>query len=82
MTIQRIEVRAVALSAIGIQQMVTDAGFMLDIHAMAYFDAMPLAERDYGQEGLKTQILYLCNNMKARTPEQKLVKKQLQQLAR
>jgi len=66
-----------------IQEMILKAGFKMDGYAQTYFNAMSDAEDTahlYGktpEEGLKVQVLYFFSNAKARTPEQKEIKKSL-----
>ena len=66
-----------------VQEIIMWADFKMDPYARAYFDAMKRAENEayiYGhtpEEGLKVQVLYFFSNAKARTPEQKRVKKEL-----
>lgn len=66
-----------------IQEMILKAGFKMDGFAQTYFDAMKRAEDEahiWGktpEAGLKAQVLYFFSNCKARTPEQKAVKKKL-----
>ncbi len=78
------EVKTVDLhNAEQIQEMILKAGFKMDGYAQSYFNAMKRAESEahlYGsspEEGLKTQVLYFFSNAKARTPEQKEIKKKL-----
>jgi hypothetical protein len=57
----------------------------LNPYARQYLDAMPeaydMAEKMYGQgngmRGVRTQVLYFLNNVKAKGDEQKALKKQL-----
>ena len=66
-----------------IQEMILKAGFKMNVYAKVYFDAMKDAEDtayvfdSSPEEGLKVQVLYFFSNCKARTPEQKEVKKKL-----
>ena len=66
-----------------IQEQILKAGFKMNVYAKVYFDAMKDAEttaylyRSTPEEGLKVQVLYFFNNCKARTPEQKEIKKKL-----
>ncbi len=63
------------------------AGFKMNVYAKVYFDAMKDAEdtaylyRSTPEEGLKAQVSYFFANCKARTPEQKGIKKSLQEWA-
>ena len=66
-----------------IQEQIMKAGFKMNVYAKVYFDAMKDAEDtayvfdSSPEEGLKAQVLYFFANCKARTPEQKKVKKSL-----
>ena len=66
-----------------IQEMILKAGFKMNVYAKVYFDTMKDAETtaylydSSPEEGLKVQVLYFFSNCKARTPEQKEVKKSL-----
>jgi len=66
-----------------IQEMILKAGFKMNVYAQTYFDAMKEAEvtahmyRASPEEALRTQVLYFFSNAKARTPEQKKIKKKL-----
>ena len=66
-----------------IQEQILKAGFKMDSYAKVYFDAMKDAEDTaylFGhtpEEGLQVQVLYFFANCKARTPEQKEIKKSL-----
>lgn len=66
-----------------IQEIIIAAGFKMNAYAKAYFDAMKEAEitaHMYGatpERALKTQVLYFFSNCKAKTPEQKEIKKKL-----
>ncbi|GAH37460.1 unnamed protein product, partial [marine sediment metagenome] len=59
------------------------AGFKMNGYAEAYFNAMKEAEdtahmyRASPEQALKTQVLYFFSNCKAKTPEQKEIKKKL-----
>ena len=66
-----------------IQEIILKAGFKMNVYAKVYFDAMKDAEdtaylyRSTPEEGLKAQVLYFFANCKAKTPEQKEIKKSL-----
>lgn len=49
--------------------------------AKVYFDAFPIAEQEYGERGLKLQIVYFFSNVVARTAKQKQLKKELMRWA-
>lgn len=70
------------VTAHNIMNIIRDAGFDLsDPYAKVYFEAFPLAEADYGERGVRTQILYLFNNLRCKGPEQQRVKKMLMKIA-
>lgn len=46
-------------------------------YAQAYFDAMGESYSLYGMKGVKTQVLYFLNNVRAKGPELQKLKKQL-----
>lgn len=70
------------VTAAAIMNRIMDAGFDLkDPYARTYFDAFPRAEAEYGEKGVRTQILYFFNNQRAKGPEQAKVKKELLKLA-
>lgn len=70
------------VTAADIMKRIRLAGFDLkDPYARTYFDAFPRAEAEYGERGVRVQILYFFNNQKARGPEQQRVKKELLKLA-
>ncbi len=66
-----------------IQEQILKAGFKMNVEAKVYFDAMKDAETTaylFGytpEEGLQVQVLYFFDNCKAKTPEQKEIKKRL-----
>ena len=71
------------ITATQVKKIVVDAGFLgQNPYADTYIHALRMAEDGYGEKGVKTQILYILNNLRAKTPEQKAAKKQLQQLAK
>jgi hypothetical protein len=49
----------------------------LNPYAQAYLDAMPEAHAMYGMKGVRTQVLYFLNNVRAKGDEQKALKKEL-----
>lgn len=51
--------------------------FSMNPYAKAYYDAMPESFAMYGVKGLKTQVLYFLNNVRAKGPEQKVIKQSL-----
>lgn len=65
------------MNAIEIMKRIRGAGFKMNGYAQSYFNNFPEAEEQYGERGLKSQVLYFFSNQKARTPEQKNVKKEL-----
>ena len=70
-------------TATQVQETILKAGFKMNPYARSYFDAMVDADvhsAQYGatpEEALKVQVLYFFSNCKAKTPEQKKVKKEL-----
>lgn len=50
--------------------------------ALVYISPLDEAEAIYGERGVKTQILYILTNLRAMTPEQKLAKKKLKEMAK
>lgn len=50
--------------------------------AIVYIAALDESEAMYGERGVKTQILYIITNLRAMTPEQKIAKKKLQDMAK
>jgi len=63
------------------QKIVHEAGFKMNAYAQTYFDAFGQAYAMYGDEGVKTQILYLHSNLRPRGEEQKYAKKLLLKMA-
>ena len=57
------------------------AGFKMNVYAHSYFNAFPNAELEYGEDGVRTQILYFFSNAKAMNAEQKAVKEELMKYA-
>lgn len=62
-------------------QIIKKANFELTPIAKQYIDALPMAYSRYGEKGVRTQLLYIINNLIAKTPEQKLALQQLKALA-
>jgi hypothetical protein len=70
------------ITARQVHQIITDAGFTLNPYAATYVGALQRAEDEYGEEGVKVQILYICNNLRAKGEAQKEVKKKLMKMAK
>jgi hypothetical protein len=70
------------LTANMVLRIIRDAEFKLDGYAETYVNALPRAEAEYGERGVRVQILYILSNMRASGPKQKEAKKQLQKLAK
>jgi len=60
-----------------IYRKITSAKFKMNAYARAYFDNFGDAQARFGEEGVRAQILYFFCNVRAMTPEQKQVKKEL-----
>ncbi len=58
------------------------AGFKLNEYAAAYAGALHRAEAEYGEEGVRTQILYILSNLRAYGTEQQAAKKRLVELSK
>jgi hypothetical protein len=69
------------VTAVQVHNIIANAGFVLNPYAKTYVRALSLAESEYGEEGVKTQILYILNNVTARGEIQKAAKKLLQDMA-
>lgn len=57
-------------------------GEPLNANARAYVEAAPQAFREYGDEGLRVQLLYIISSLRATTPNLKRLKKEIQVLAK
>ncbi|RLI59241.1 MAG: hypothetical protein DRO93_08695 [Candidatus Thorarchaeota archaeon] len=62
-------------------RIIKKANFELTPIAKQYIDALPVVYSRYGEKGVRTQLLYIINNLIAKTPEQKLALQQLKALA-
>lgn len=51
--------------------------FKVDAYGRVYLDALEQSESEYGEQGIKTQVLYILSNARAVGTEGKLVKKEL-----
>ncbi len=71
-----------AITAVEVHNIIANAGFVLNPYAKIYVRALSLAEAEYGEEGVKTQILYILNNVTARGETQQAAKKHLLKLAK
>lgn len=70
------------MNAREIMEKIRSAEFKMNPYAKSYFNAFPRSEREYGERGLKAQVLYFFSNCKARGEEQQRVKKELMKWAR
>lgn len=70
------------ISADQVIEIIEDAGFDLNPFARAYVGALHEAERLYGEDGVRTQILYILNNVRAKGLKQKEAKKLLLKLSK
>lgn len=50
--------------------------------ALVYISTLSDAEAMYKERGVKTHILYILTNLRAMTPEQKIAKKNLKEMAK
>jgi hypothetical protein len=49
----------------------------MNARTIAYISALPESYHTYGEDGIRTQVLYIVSNLKATTDKQKQAKKQL-----
>jgi len=64
-----------------VRKVIREADFKLNQYAMAYVDALEQSLSEHGQEGIKTQILYIVSNLHPRGQKQTEAKKKLLKLA-
>jgi hypothetical protein len=64
-------------TAANIRSIIKQAGFKLNPYAMTYVDSLDDSEAMYGEDGVRTQAVYIAVNLRAATPEQKEAKKKL-----
>ena len=70
------------VSATQVRDIILEAGFKLNPYANSYVEALSRAEAVYGEEGVRTQILYILGNIRARGQKQKEAKHRLKNLSR
>jgi len=64
-----------------VRSIIREANFKLNPYAIAYIDALEQSLAEYGQDGIKTQILYIVSNLYPRGLKQLKAKKKLLELA-
>jgi len=65
------------LKALEVLERIREGNFKLNPYAQTYIKALPDAEREYGEEGVKAQINYIFCNIRAKKGLQQQIKKEL-----
>jgi len=63
-----------------VEDIIRKGKFKLNPYAQEYYEALEDAEKHYGEGGVKTQALYLANNLKPENDEQEKLVRELQKL--
>ncbi len=65
-----------------VRERMKEGNFKLNPYAEAYYGALDESYRLYGEHGLKTQIVYLFSNIRAKKGIQQTIKKELMDYAK
>lgn len=64
-----------------VRDRILEGNFKMNAYARTYFDALHQSFIEYGEHGLKTQIIYIFSNIRARKGVQQTIKKELMKYA-
>lgn len=65
-----------------VRDKILEADFKMNPYAKTYFNALERTEQDYGEHGVKTQIIYILTNIRAKKGKQQQIKQELMEYAR